>query len=356
MKENFSKSFFFDYLCNQMTKLSIIIPIYDVEQYVRPCIESIFRQDLCENDFELILVNDGSTDSSIEQIQDIIDSHPNIIYINQNHLGLSSARNIGLSKANGQFILFIDSDDLLIDHCLLGLLNIAVTSCADMVIADFEKMDSHEIENRDFHANIQKSKVKEVTLVKSIDYFTNEFDSQCYVWRHLFRKSFLNRINVRFIPNIYFEDIPFTIYCLLSANIVIKVPLTFYVYRQRSKSILSSLNKEKMIDLNFVMAHLWSLMKQTDNALVKARLSDIVFKIFILYKWWIILNKDLYKEKKDILNDLRNRIPDLYFNHGIKQITTTIFIKFMPHLYFRLRYIANKIIVSPKVIKNWFSK
>lgn len=339
-----------------MKKLSIIIPVYDVEQYIRPCIESIFRQDLCENDFELILVNDGSTDSSIEQIQDIIDSHPNIIYINQNHLGLSSARNIGLSKANGQFILFIDSDDLLIDHCLWGLLNIALSSCADMVIADFTKMDSHEIENRDFHANMQKSKAKENIPVNSIDYFTNEFNSQCYVWRHLFRKSFLNSIDAKFIPNIYFEDIPFTINCLLSANTIIKVPLTFYIYRQRPKSILSSLNKEKMIDLNFVMAHFWNLMKETDNTLVKSRLQDIVFKTFILYKWRIILNKDLYKERNDILNDLRNRIPDLHFYHGIKQITTTFFIKFMPHHYFWLRYIANKIIVSPKVIKNWFSK
>ena len=341
-----------------MIQLSIIIPIYNVERYIRPCIESIFKQDLCEKDFEIILINDGSTDSSIEQIQDIIDFHQNIVYINQNNSGLSSARNIGLSKAIGQFILFVDSDDLLIDHSLVKLLDSARTSCADMIIADFIKMSNHEIVNMDFHANMQNisnSPIK-TTLVNGVDYFVNEFDSQCYVWRYLFRKSFLDRINAKFIPNIYFEDMPFTINCLLSANTLIKNSLIFYVYRQRSKSILSSLNKEKMIDLNFVMAYLWDLMKKTDEALVRSRLSDIIFKTFILYKWWIILDKNLYKEKLDIIKDLRNRIPDLYFNHGIKQIITTIFIRFMPYQYFRLRYIANKIIVFPKVIRQWFSK
>lgn len=81
-----------------MKKLSIIIPIYNVEKYIRPCLESIFQQDMEESDFEVILVNDGTKDNSMERISDIIKAHQNIININQKNKGLSIARNNGIKK------------------------------------------------------------------------------------------------------------------------------------------------------------------------------------------------------------------------------------------------------------------
>ena len=120
-----------------MKKISIIIPIYNVEKYIRSCLESLFQQDLDESDFEVILINDGSKDNSMERISDIIKAHQNIITINQKNKGLSIARNIGLKKASGEYILFVDSDDLLISHRLKRLVQEAITSKADMIIADY---------------------------------------------------------------------------------------------------------------------------------------------------------------------------------------------------------------------------
>ena len=99
-----------------MTKLSIIVPVYNVEKYIRPCIESLFYQGLDDADFEVIIVNDGTPDKSMEMIADIIQQHDNITVINQENQGLSVTRNNGIALAKGDYILMPDSDDLLIDN------------------------------------------------------------------------------------------------------------------------------------------------------------------------------------------------------------------------------------------------
>ena len=126
-------------------KLSIIVPVYNVEQYIRPCLESVLNQELNEMEYEVILVNDGSQDDSFGQIQDIIDGHRNIIRIDQDNQGLSGARNTGLLHAKGDYILFVDSDDLLVKNSVAYLLQIAENTSADLVVADFLKMSDEDI-------------------------------------------------------------------------------------------------------------------------------------------------------------------------------------------------------------------
>jgi glycosyltransferase involved in cell wall biosynthesis len=120
-----------------MKQLSIIVPVYNVEKYVYECVDSIFRQGLDENIFEVIIVNDGTKDNSMAVIRELIASRSNIIVIEQDNLGLSVARNNGIAKATGEYILMIDSDDLLIDSSLQLLLNRALETKVDLVVADF---------------------------------------------------------------------------------------------------------------------------------------------------------------------------------------------------------------------------
>ena len=126
-------------------QLSIIIPVYNVEKYIRSCVESVFRQGLSDEDYEIIIVNDGTKDRSMEQITDIVERHANIMVINQENEGLSVARNNGLAKAGGEFILFLDSDDLLMEGSLPLILQKATDTQADMLINNFLELTSEEI-------------------------------------------------------------------------------------------------------------------------------------------------------------------------------------------------------------------
>ena len=126
--------------------LSIIVPVYNVEKYVRPCLESIYKQGIDESRYEVIIVNDGSTDKSMETIADIIQQHANITVINHpQNLSLSVARNTGIAAAKGEYILMPDSDDLLIENTLLPLIDKAVETKVDLVMADYLPIKSDDI-------------------------------------------------------------------------------------------------------------------------------------------------------------------------------------------------------------------
>ena len=192
---------------NSMKQLSIIVPVYNVEKYVYECVDSIFRQGLDENIFEVIIVNDGTKDNSMAVIRELIASHSNIIVIEQDNLGLSVARNNGIAKATGEYILMIDSDDLLIDSSLQLLLNRALETKVDLVVADFLEMTIQEIET------IRGIKQKDIIFEEKTGekLFLEDLNPhQCYVWRTLYRRDFIIDNHLFFIPNILYEDVPFT--------------------------------------------------------------------------------------------------------------------------------------------------
>ena len=131
-----------------MTVLSIIVPVYQVEQYVRACLKSLFKQGLDDNRFEVIMVNDGTRDGSFEVVADIMALHRNIIRVDQENQGLSAARNTGMKYAKGDYVLFVDSDDLLVEGSVAPLLQTAEDNAADLVVADFVKLSDEELAAR----------------------------------------------------------------------------------------------------------------------------------------------------------------------------------------------------------------
>ena len=315
--------------------LSVIVPIYNVEQYIRPCIESVFKQDLNENDFELILVNDGTKDRSIEMIEDIILQHDNISVIDQENQGLSAARNIGLSKASGQYVLFLDSDDLLIDNTLSKLLSLTNDQIVDLLIAGFVKKNNEEI-NKFENSNSTDFIIEHKT---AFDYFLNDFNpEQCYVWRTIYRKAFLDEHELRFIPGIYFEDVPFTTECILKAKHCIRTSLVFYIYRQREDSIVSSINLKKILDFNTVFARLWEMYTTYSlPVVIKKQLMNTIFKSFSVSMWYVSHNQQLLEKKDVIISDLKQKIPELSFTNGFKQRIISLLIHNSPSTYLKLR-------------------
>lgn len=321
-----------------MTKLSIIIPIYNVEKYILQCLESVFCQRLDEERFEVILVNDGTEDNSFGVIGNLVSSHNNIIVLEQENQGLSAARNTGLAKAKGEYVLFLDSDDLLIKDTLSLLLEKALESEADMVVADFVKMDNKEIENISSQTFPPTASLTPLAVSGKV-FFLGEFNpQQCYVWRTLYKLPFLQRNGLRFIPGIYFEDVPFTTECYLRADRCLRVNQTFYVYRQRSNSIVSSISMKKLTDFNTVLARL-SQMKgdlcPTEE--LRHRMDDTIFTTFSIAVWYLTHDKALLADRHTFVSDLRQKIGNLNCNNGLKQRLVSFLFRHIPETYIWLR-------------------
>ena len=211
--------------------LSIIVPVYNVEKYVRTCIESIYKQGLDEKSFEVIIVNDGSTDHSMEMITDIIAAHQNIAVINQENQGLSDARNNGIKVAKGEYILMPDSDDILIEDSLKPLLEKTLETKVDLVIADFLTMTDEEID--DFYKKEFKQPEPQFKKVVGEQIYLELLNPhQCFVWRTLYRREFLVTENLTSYPGIRYQDIPFTHECYLKANNCIRTNILLNIYRK----------------------------------------------------------------------------------------------------------------------------
>lgn len=314
-------------------KLSIIVPVFNVEQYIHPCLESIFKQELDEDVFEVILVNDGTKDNSFGVVEDIILQHNNIIVIEQTNQGLSAARNAGMAKAKGDYILFVDSDDVLIENTLKPLVEEAFKSEPDMLFAGFIKMTDEEIATQTISPQEKLLFVEKSGRAS----FLEDLDAhQCYAWRTIYKKSFLKENDLHFIHGIYFEDVPFTTECYLHAGKCIRTNHTFYIYRQRPGSIVSAINKKKVMDFNKVIAHLWQLREMKLTPAEHLQLMNIIFITFSIEMWFVAHTPTIYAERKEIINDLKQRVPDLAFKADFKQRIKTFLFRYAPDLYLKL--------------------
>ena len=321
-----------------MTKLSIIVPVYNVELYIRPCFESIFKQGLDDCDFEVIIVNDGTKDRSMEMIDDIISQHNNITVINQENQGLSVARNNGIAVAKGEYILMPDPDDLLIESSLKILLEKALETKADLVVADFLTMTNEEIVDfykKDFQQpELQlKQFVGEQIYLKVLD------PNHCYVWRALYRREFLVAEKLIFYPGIRYQDVPFTHECCIKANNCIRTNILMNIYRRWPGSSTNAYKFENSAHFITAIALTWRLRQ------IEGLSSDILYRleenVYITLRTMIYHTMHSIKEKNDryvLMNYINFQAPDLNFTHSIEQRLITFMIKKTPHLFINLYY------------------
>lgn len=322
--------------------LSIIFPVYNVEKYIRPSLESIYRQGIDDRCFEVIIVNDGSTDHSMEMIADIIQAHSNITVIHQENQGLSVARNNGIALAKGEYILMPDSDDILVDNSIPFLLKQALSSNADLIVADFLRMSNEEISN--LSTTVIRQDNTMIVEKTGEEMFLEDLNpNHCYVWRALFRRQFIINNELSFIPGIYYQDVPFTHKCYIKAEKCIKTNWILNIYRiNRIGSATESFNKKKALDFCIVIEKTWELKHLTHQNLIN-KLQDDVFKSFsslIYFTSHYIKDPD---ERFEIIEYLKQLVPDLAFNNGIKQTVISLMYRVMPHMLVRLRLIYGRI-------------
>ena len=324
--------------------LSIIVPVYNVEKYIRLCMESIFRQGLDEDNFEVIIVNDGTEDHSMEVIQDIIEQHKNITVLNQENQGLSVARNNGIAAAKGEYILMPDSDDLLIENSLKPLLEKAIETKVDLVVADFISLKDQEIGEKQLHIPKQPTPVYVEKTGEQL-FLQDLTPYHCYVWRTLYRKELIIANHLSFYPGIRYQDIPFTHECYLKANRCIRTNIILIIYRRWSGSSTMAYKKDNTKHFIIALNETWNLRQ------IKGLSPKILYKlekdVYISFR--ILLYHILYTTKKktdrnEIMDYLNQNAPNLKFSHNIQQRYITKMIKRMPHFFINFYYFFSKIV------------
>lgn len=222
--------------------ISVIIPVYNVEPYLRDCLDSVLAQNY-EN-LEIVCVNDGSTDKSPAILEEYKKKDDRIIIINQKNAGLSAARNTGLRFSNGDYVYFLDSDDMIKPEAMGELLNIARSNCLDILQFESELFFEDEALRSEFsewEKNYRrKREYPSVTTglqLYSLMYAAGDYRPNAYM--QFFRRSFLEENNLTFFEGILHEDELFTFLAMLQAKKALYIPSVLYLRRIRQKSIMT---------------------------------------------------------------------------------------------------------------------
>ncbi|MDT0198985.1 MULTISPECIES: glycosyltransferase [unclassified Acinetobacter] len=185
-------------------KLSVVVPMYNVEDYIERCLISLIKQNIELDTYEIIIINDGSLDDSVNIVKKYQEKYKNIVLIEKLNGGLSSARNIGLLNAKGDYIWMVDSDDSIKENCLKDLLNYAYKNEIDFLSFPMNDIYCEKVVLSNIH---NKPNDKVVTNLDYINNYQVEYSACCF----MVRKNILESYKIQFIEGILHEDIDFVI-------------------------------------------------------------------------------------------------------------------------------------------------
>lgn len=223
-------------------KLSIVVPIYNVERYLRKCVDSLLAQDLSSQGYEIILVDDGSSDSCGEICDEYAVSYDNVKVIHRENGGLSAARNSGIEKAQGEYVQFVDADDFLEPNALRFLVEKMDSDRLDVLRFNYQNVNErYEV----FEPNkVSKPFVDyRDEVCNGLEFLTQRLGFGCYACQFVIRKDLL--AECVFKEGVYFEDTEWTPRVLLKAQRVTSTDLMVYNYLMREGSITKSVALDK---------------------------------------------------------------------------------------------------------------
>lgn len=292
-------------------KLSIVLPIYNVERYIKRCLDSIYNQGVDNDFFEVIAIDDETPDRSIEIVKDYSKKYSNINIIRQKNKGLSGARNSGLNVAKGSYIWFVDSDDCISPNSLSYILDKIQSSFFEILAFDFIALDGKNEYRDSLLFRPDKNGIMSGSCFLKLNYGKNQ------AWRHIYNVDFLRRNNLWFTEGLLHEDIEFNIraYTFSQTLIYLEKPC-YYYYTTREGSIMNT--------VSFQLVHsYWRYIYLFDDFIYKNKLSKGEVKI-ISQMVCHALTSSIMEARKMTSND------KIYF---LREVTSSrsLFIKF----YFR---------------------
>ena len=252
-----------------MAEVSIIVPVYQVENYIRQCVDSILAQTF--TDFELILVDDGSKDQSGKICDEYAGMDERVKVIHKKNGGLSDARNRGMDQAVGNYFMFVDSDDYIAPTMVECLHKNILHEYADIAVCNFLYFFENDRE-KNFSTNIKSE------TLSGTEIFYNRKNERNYgiwtvAWNKLYKRKSLGSMRFRFGK--YHED-EFWANDIYQMNIkVITIPECLYYYRQRDNSIMGKKSMKRNFDI------IEALQERIDIYLKEQKYSDQAYKVLI---------------------------------------------------------------------------
>lgn len=326
-----------------LPQISVIVPVYNVEKFLHRCVESILSQTL--DDFELILVDDGSKDNSGAICDEYARKDFRVKVFHKKNSGLSAARNTGLEKALGKYVIFVDSDDYWADvNCLDYLYKLIEEFDADVIRGEYIALNE---KGEEINTIARNKKDFEYKLLDSATFYINAIAGENFSWLYLYKKKAIEQF--RFDENRTFqEDIDFNIKFFSKPHKCIYTSKKFYVYQKREASITTTLNINNLSG-SFSLCDVFDkYVDLTSDIILK---SSYRYNSIMMYYWTLdTMSQDPYYDNRLSLVeqlslvDLNKRVRT-WANSTKKIFPLPIYIS--PKLgiyYFRLRYTIGRLL------------
>lgn len=272
-----------------MVKISVIVPVYNNDKYLRKCLQSIVSQTF--TDIEIICINDGSTDNSLEILKDFARLDNRIIIIDGENKGVSCARNAGLAVANGEYAGFVDSDDWIDADFYEKLYTAAKKHNADIAVCGIKRLRRWKWK---YHLKFAGEVYTEDNNMK---FLLCDVPDKCYVWNKIYKLEELRKHAIDFEVDVYYEDRYFTAQALVYLKSLVVVPDTYYNYWTNNNSIVKTKSARKDSDSKYTKEKTMHFLKSNNINLDHYFKEIKKFKIFGL----TVMKVKYYKDKKEYL-------------------------------------------------------
>jgi len=271
--------------------VSIIIPVYNVQEYLAACLDSVTGQTIKSK--EIIIVNDGSTDKCSEILKEYKKEFPELIIINQKNSGISETRNVGLRAAKGEYIAFVDSDDFIELNMFEKMYKAAKRESADVVICDYilhtgkiDKQNSDQnIANKDEIEGIARD--GHIDKIEALKMFLSN-DMKAYVWNKLHKRELFIDNKILFPDFKVCEDTPVGFLLLASCQKIFSMSEPLYYYRQREASLTKTFSIKSMEDMLEGCYIMRDYLEK--NPLLYEKLIHY-YRVYMMKTLWVIHNK-----------------------------------------------------------------
>ena len=316
-----------------MKKISIIIPVYNREKEIEKCLESVINQKNIE-EIETIIINDGSTDNSENIILNYIQNHQkiDIKYIQKENEGIAKTRNLGIKKANGKYIMFVDSDDY-IDKNLTEKLDKYINEDVDLIKFKLQRVDK----KGNILEKVDGPVFDKISGEKGFNklYYTDLLlDSPCV---YIIKKEIFEKNNFEF-KGTYHEDFGLIPLVIVSSKTMVSTPYYFYQYVQVPDSITRNESYEKTIKkMEDVFYHYDNMIKVINDLKISKTTKENI-KIYYTNAIILKLNELEKKERKIFIKEIRKRKMERNIKvRNIKQLIKRIVLCFSINLYLKMR-------------------